>query len=71
MNRFIEGLAEIPHAYIDFWVRPCKIWMPQPVTFWRPDNVKPFFVKDTKPLGYWFGHVLAFMSLLAIFGSLV
>ena len=65
MSRIVDGLKEIPHAFVDFFVRPLKIWFPQPVTFWRPDNDLGF-VKDTKPLGYWLGHIVVWGLLLGL-----
>ena len=54
----------ITHRYVDLFVEPLKKVFPQPVEFYRPDNKEGLFAKRTQPLGYWLGHVAAWITLI-------
>ena len=65
-----KGISEFFHAFVDMFVRPLKIWFPQEFSFWRPDWDRTtgdftLFYKDEKPLGYWLGHVIAYLIIAA------
>ena len=57
---------EFFHAFVDLFVEPLKKIFPQPVTFYRPDNKDGLFARREKPLGYWLGHVVAWVVLAGI-----
>lgn len=51
------------HRYVDFFVEPLKKLLPWPVWFYRPDNKEGFLARREKPLGYWVGHIVAYVIL--------
>jgi len=62
----LSTFAELWHALVDVFVRPLKVLFPKEVEFWRPDNYYPYIVKDTKPFGYWLGHILFYIWILVL-----
>lgn len=66
MNRLSAAIVEFFHAFVDLFVRPLKILFPQEYEWWRPDNRPPYVVRDIRPLGYWLGHILAYLIVIAV-----
>ena len=56
---------ELTHRYFNFFVEPMKRWFPTPVYFWRPDNKDSWWAWREKPLGYWLGHVVGYLVIIA------
>lgn len=49
------------HRYVNFFVEPLEKLFPWSVTFYRPDNKEGLFARRRLPLGYWLGHLIAYV----------